>query len=131
MPVQIPGRDREKIVDDDARRRLELESAAERSVYFLPAIERRQLFVRQIEDAHRLLVRERLVEAQNEGLPEVAADQQVAEPSPFDRLRSTSGTDVDEVVRRLDLPARNAEDSADRGAEVESRRRHSRFTAKI
>ncbi len=98
VPIDVLAGDREEIVDHDARRRLEFECRAEFPVHSLTAVKRRQLQVGEIDDAHFLVVSEWLVVAHDEGLPEMAPDEKIAEPPPLDRFRSTSRTDIDEVV---------------------------------
>ena len=120
MTVHVPARHRQKIIDDDARSGLEFERSAQRAAYRLTSIYGSQLLVRQIEDAHRLGIGKRLVEPDDERFPEMTADQKVAEKSSFDCFRAAPRAEVDEVVGRLDLAAGDAEDSTDRGAEIQS-----------
>ena len=61
-------------------------------MHSLPAIYGRQHLVRQVDDAHLLIVRERLVVAHDERLPEVAAEKDVAEPSAFQCRGSATGS---------------------------------------
>ena len=129
VTVHVPARDRQEVVDYDAGRRLELECGAKLPAYGLLAVERSELFVGQVDDAHLLVIGERLVEAHNEGLPEAAPEQNIAEPPAFDSLRFATRTDVDEVVGRFDLSGREAEGYSDSGAEVQSLWRHSRLGA--
>src|SRR3954468_4783481 len=94
----------------------------------LLAVKRRELFVGKVDDPHLLLVSERLVDAEHERLPEMAADQKIAEPSAFDRLGAAASAEINEIVGRLDLARRKAEDSADGRAEIETVRCHARFS---
>ena len=127
MAVHVPRRDCEEIVHHEAGGRLELEGASQLPVHRLAAIVGRQLLVRQVDDAHRLRVGEGMSEAEDERFPEVAAEENVAEESSLDHLGSAPRAEIDEVVRRFDLPTREPEHSADGGAKVQSLRRHPRF----
>ena len=66
VAVQVPSGEREVVVEHNAGRRLELERGPELPVDLLLAVERSKLLVRQIDDAHRLVVAKWLVEADNE-----------------------------------------------------------------
>src|SRR5258706_12848663 len=66
VAVQVPTGDREVVVDNDSGCRLELERGPELAVDLLFAVQRSELLVRQVDDAHRLVIAERFVEADNE-----------------------------------------------------------------
>src|SRR5258706_15166255 len=66
VAIQVPTGDREVVVDHDAGCRLELERCPELPVHLLLAVKRGELLIGQVDDTHRLVVAERLVEADNE-----------------------------------------------------------------
>src|SRR4051812_44809414 len=108
VPVHVPTGEREEIVDDEARCRLELEGGAQLSVDRLTTIQGRELLVGQVDDAHLLVVGKGLVDPDDERLPESTAEENVGEPAPFDRGGATTGAEIDEVVWGFDLASRQA-----------------------